>query len=126
MDDKWQAQQAFWSGFGLTAYDELTVPDKAVMPYITYEAVSGNLDAKTQVSANLYYRSNSWAEISQKADQIAQSIYNDLRPAIPILGGYMMIRLPNGTMHSERIDEPADDSVRRIRFTVELEFLTAY
>ena len=126
MDDKWQAQQTFWSGFGLTAYDENTVPGDAVMPYITYEAVAGNLGAKTQVSASLYYRSNSWAEISQKAEQIAKAIYDDLRPAIPIVGGYMMVRLPNGTMHSDRMDEPTDRDVRRIRFTVELEFLTAY
>lgn len=124
--DKWQAQQAFWSSFGLPAYDELTVPDDAVMPYITYEAVSGNFDAKTIVSASLWYRSNSWAEISQKADAIAQAIAGDIRPAIPIDNGYMMVRLPNGQMHSSRMDEPSDRTVRRIRFTVEMEFLTAY
>ena len=124
--DKWQAQHEFWGGFGLTAYDELTVPDDAVMPYITYEAVAGNLGAKTLVSASLYYRGNSWLEISQKADQIAQSIYSDARPAIKIDDGYMMVRLPDGTMHSDRMDEPTDRSVRRIRFFVELEFLTAY
>lgn len=124
--DKWQAQQEFWSSFGLTAYDELTVPDDAVMPYITYEAVSGNLGAKTTVSASIYYRSNSWAEISRKADYIAQRISADERPAIRIDTGYMMVRLPDGTMHSDRMDEPVDRSVRRIRFTVELEFLTKY
>ena len=135
--NKWQAQQEFWSGFGLPAYDELTVPDeiwdeelqkmvKLEMPYLTYEAVSGNLDAQSIVTANLWYRSNSWAEISQKADAIASAIYNDPRSAIPIDGGYMKVRLPDGTMHSDRMDEPNDKQVRRIRFTVELEFLTAY
>lgn len=126
MDDKWQAQQEFWSSFGLTAYDELTVPDDAVMPYLTYEAVSGNLGAKTQVSASIYYRSNSWAEISRKADYIAQRISADERPAIKIDNGFMMVRIPDGTMHSDRMDEPVDRNVRRIRFTVELEFLTKY
>lgn len=135
--DKWQAQQEFWSSFGLPAYDELTVPDevwdetlkkmvKVRMPYLTHEAVSGNLGAQTTVSASLWYRSNSWAEISQKADQIARQIYEDPRPAIPVDGGFMKIRLPNGTMHSDRMEEPNDRQVRRIRFTVEIEFLTAY
>lgn len=124
--DKWQAQQEFWSSFGLTAYDELTVPDDAAMPYLTYEAVSGNLGAKTTVSASLWYRSNSWREISQKSEYIAGSIYEDPRPAIQIDGGYMMVRLPDGTMHSDRMEEPNDKQVRRIRFVVEIEFLTAY
>ena len=124
--DKWQAQQTFWESFGLPAYDELTVPDDAQMPYVTYEAISGNIGAHTQVTANIWYRSNSWSEISQKADQIAQSIYSDNRPAIKIDDGYMMIRLPNGTMHSDRMEEPNDRSVRRIRFVVEIEFLTAF
>ena len=124
--DKWQAQQSFWSGFGLTAYDEMTVPDDAVMPYITYEAVAGNIGAKTQVSASLWYRSNSWQEICKKADLIAATISADERPAIKIDNGYMMVRVPDGVMHSDRMDEPTDSSVRRIRFVVELEFLTRY
>lgn len=134
--DKWQAQQEFWSGFGILAFDENSVPDeiwdenlnkmvKLEMPYLTYEAVSGNLGAQTQVTANLWYRSNSWAEISQKAEEIARMIY-DAAPGIPIDGGFMKIRLPDGTMHSTRMAEPNDASVRRIRFVVEMEFLTAY
>lgn len=135
--DKWQAQQEFWSGFGLLAFDENSVPDeiwdenlnkmvKLEMPYITYEAVGGNLGAQTTVTANLWYRSNSWAEISQKAEEIARKIYEDPRPAIPIDGGYLKIRLPDGTMHSQRMDAPNDKQVRLIRFSVEIEFLTAY
>lgn len=135
--DKWQAQQAFWSSFGLPAYDELSVPDeiwdddlqkmvKVTMPYITYEAVSGNIGAQTIVSASIWYRSNSWKEISEKAEAIAKAIYEDARTAIQIDGGYMKVRLPNGTMHSDRMEEPTDKQVRRIRFSVELEFLTAY
>jgi hypothetical protein len=126
MDNKWQAQQTFWSSFGIPAYDENTVPDGATMPYITYEAVSGNLGAQTTISASLWYRSNSWAEISQKAEEIARKIYEDPRPALQIDEGYIMVRLPNGTMHSNRMDEPNDKQVRRIRFVVEVEFLTAY
>lgn len=126
MDNKWQAQQTFWSSFGIPAYDENTVPDGATMPYITYEAVSGNLGAQTTISASLWYRSNSWAEISQKADQIAQQIALAEKPAIKIDNGFMKVRLPNGMPFAQRMDEPSDRQVRRIVLTVEIEFLTAY
>jgi hypothetical protein len=135
--DKWQAQQAFWEGFGLPAYDERTVPEevwnevlqkmvKVEMPYITYEAVGGDLGAQTTISASLWYRSNSWAEISQKADQIAQQIALAEKPAIKIDNGFMKVRLPDGMPFAQRMDEPSDKQVRRIVLTVEIEFLTAY
>jgi hypothetical protein len=135
--DKWQAQQAFWEGFGFPAYDERTVPEevwnevlqkmvKVEMPYITYEAVGGDLGAQTTISASLWYRSNSWAEISQKADQIAQQIALAEKPAIKIDNGFMKVRLPDGMPFAQRMDEPSDKQVRRIVLTVEIEFLTAY
>lgn len=31
-----QVVHSFWSSFGLTAYDENSVPDNAQLPYITY------------------------------------------------------------------------------------------
>ncbi len=124
--DKWQAQQQFWEGFGLTAYDERTVPDGAKMPYITYEAVGGDLGAQTTISASLWYRSNSWAEISKKADQIARQIALADKPATKIDNGFMKVRLPDGMPFAQRMDEPNDKQVRRIVLTVEIEFLTAY
>ena len=126
LDDKWQAQQAFWGSFGIPAYDERTVPDDATMPYVTYEAVGGGIEERTTVNASLWYRSNSWAEISQKADYIAERIATTQIPSIKIKNGYMMIRLPDGTPFAQRMDEPNDRQVRRIVMTVEIEFLTAY
>lgn len=122
--DKWQAQQEIWSGFGLPAYDEMTVPDDAVMPYITYEAVAGNIGAATQVAVNLWYRSNSWADISKKAQQIASAVDN-MPSSFKIDGGRMKIRLPDGAPWGTRMEEPSDRGVRRIRIAVEIEFLTA-
>lgn len=122
--DKWQAQQHLWESFDLPAYDEMTVPDDAVMPYITYEAVAGNLGAATQVAVNLWYRSNRWDAISKKAQQIATAIDN-MPSSIKIDGGRMRVRLPDGAMWADRMDEPNDSGVRRIRIAVEIEFLTA-
>lgn len=122
--DKWQAQQNLWESFGLPAYDELNVPDDAKMPYITYEAVAGNMGAATQVAVNLWYRSNRWDTISQKAQQIATAIDN-MVSSVKIDGGRMKVRLPDGTPWGSRMDEPNDSGVRRIRIAVEIEFLTA-
>ncbi len=121
--DKWQAQQKLWESFELPAYDEMTVPDDAIMPYITYEAVAGNMDAATQVAVNLWYRSNSWVDISRKAQQIATAIDN-MPSSIKIDGGRMKVRLPNSAW-GDRMEEPNDSGVRRIRIAVEIEFLTA-
>lgn len=122
--DKWQAQQKLWESFDLPAYDELTVPDDAKMPYITYEAVAGGLGAATQAAVNLWYRSNRWDAISQKAQQIATAIDN-MPSTIKIDGGRMKVRLPDGVAWGDRMDEPSDSGVRRIRIAVEIEFLTA-
>lgn len=124
MVDKWQAQQQLWSSFDLPAYDENTVPDDATLPYLTYEAIAGNIGAPTQIAVNLWYRSNSWAEISQKAQEIATAIDN-LPSSIPIQGGRMKVRLPDMAAWGRRMIEPNDSGIRRIMITVEIEFLTA-
>lgn len=124
MADKWQAQQILWESFDLPAYDEKTVPDDAVMPYITYEAVAGNMGAVTTTAVNLWYRSNSWAEISRKAQQIATYIDN-MVSSVKVDGGRMKVRLPDGMAWGTRMEEPSDGGVRRIRLAFEIEFLTS-
>ena len=39
-----QTLHSFWSSFGLTAYDENSVPDDAVLPYITYSVSYDSFD----------------------------------------------------------------------------------
>jgi hypothetical protein len=117
--NKFQIQQSFWSGFGLTAYDENTVPENATYPYLTYQAVVGSLEGEMTISANLWYRSNSWAEISQKALEIEKSINQVKR----FDGGYMKIRKPDANF-AQRLREESDDLVRRILLTVNIEFLS--
>lgn len=123
--DKWQAQDTFWNSFGIEFYDENTVPDDAVMPYGTYQAINGSLDGASIISASLWYRGNNWREISQKADEISQHIYK-MPSAIKIDGGYMKVRLPDGTPFAQRMGEPSDSQVRRMLLSVEIEFLTAF
>ena len=57
--DKAQAIHDFWSRFSLPVYDENTVDDDAVMPYITYSVATGSLEDIVLLNASLWYRSTS-------------------------------------------------------------------
>ena len=120
--DKSQAIHQFWSGFDLTAYDENTVPDDVQIPYITYSVRTDSLGNVLMLSGSLWYRSPSWAEISQKAEQISKYVAN-MAP-IKIDGGYLWIM--KGTPFAQRMSDPGDDMVRRIYINIIAEFLTAY
>ena len=64
----------FWSGFGLTAYEENTVPDDATFPYITYQLVTDSFDREIPLTASLWYRSESWTGINAKTKEFSQRI----------------------------------------------------
>lgn len=114
----WQAQQEYWESFGLPAYDENTVPDDAVLPYITYEARLGELDGDMQVSASLWYAGRSWADISDKATLIQKTGNKQIK----IDGGYMKVRIPADNF-AQRMDEPSSNLIRRIVLRVSIEFI---
>ena len=122
--NKWQALQNFWSQFGLTAYDENTVPDDAVMPYITYEAETDSLDRVLTMSGSLWYRGTLWKDIDAKAQQISKALNEWGHWICEIDGGYLWINA--GEPFARRMTEPNDLNVRRIVLNIEAEFLTAY
>lgn len=118
MADKWTAIHELWSGFGLTAYDENTVPDNAALPYITYEASVAGLDETVYLTASIWYRSNSWAEVSQKAEEISDYI-----------GGGLGVRYDDGRLwvtkqspFAQRLADQSDEQIRRIVLQVTAEF----
>lgn len=119
---KEHAIHQFWSSFGLTAYDENTVDDDAVMPYITYSVSTGSIDDFILLTASLWYRSESWTEITRKAREIENYLTTMSPPAIKIDGGRAYFT--KGTPFSQRMAEPGDDFVRRIYLQVNAEFLT--
>ena len=74
---KTQALYNFWNSFGLTAYEENTVPTgdaKPKLPYITYTALTGVFDNDVQISASLWYSGYSWAEADRKAAEISAAL----------------------------------------------------
>lgn len=120
--NKAQAIHSFWSSFGWHAYDESTVPTDASMPRITYEVSTDRLDGPVMLTASLWAHSMSWVEITAKADEIAERLKNGGQ-VIKLDSGYLWIT--PGSPFSQRMDEPSDDTVRRIILNVQAEFLTA-
>lgn len=118
--DKVQTLHTFWSGFGLKAYDENSVPDTAKLPYITYESSVDSFGNFIALTANLWYRSSSWSEITAKEQEIADFITRGGR-MINYDGGAMWIQ--RASPWAQRLPEANDDMIRRIVLNYTIEFM---
>ena len=84
-----EALKTYYSGFGLPAYQEGSVPDDVSLPYISYSVSIPEWDQKASHFVRVWDRTKSNTGIIRKADQIAQSI--GLGKKISFTGGYLMI-----------------------------------
>lgn len=116
-----EAIYSFYSGFGLPAYDENTVPEGSALPYITYSVSTDSIGNMVILSASLWYRSTSWGAIQDKADEIAADLGYGGK-IIKIDNGYLW--LVKGSPFAQRMSEPSDKMVRRIILNINAEFLT--
>ena len=121
---KEQALTKFWESFGLAAYDENSVPsgeNKPSYPYITYNVITGSFGSDISLTASLWYKSSSWAAITNKADEISRAIS---------LGGVILtyddgaIWIKRGDSFAQRMDDP-NDSIRRIYLNINAEYISA-
>ena len=112
----------FWSGFGLTAYEENTVPTDAAFPYITYQLVTDSFDREIPLTASIWYRSESWTAINAKTEEISQKISR---------GGKIIacddgaIWLKRGQPFAQNMRDESDDLIKRKYLNITAEFLTA-
>lgn len=118
--NKVQTLHAFWSGFGLKAYDENSVPDNVQFPYITYEVATDEFGRDVALSASLWYRSSSWSDITAKEQEISDFITRGGR-MIAFQGGAMWIQ--KSSPWSQRLEEPEDEKIRRIVLNISVEFM---
>lgn len=111
----------FWSSFGIPAYDERTINPDAVMPYITYEAATDYFGETLSLSASLWYHDTDWTDITGKGDEIGRSIGRggSMRA---YEGGAMWVT--RGSPFAQRMSDPVDSSIRRLRLSVNIEFLS--
>ena len=112
----------FWSSFGLTAYEENTVPNDAAFPYITYQLVTDSFGLEIQITASLWYRSESWAGINAKTEEISQKISRGGK-IISCDGG--AIWLKRGQPFAQNMGDESDNLIKRKYLNITAEFMTA-
>lgn len=127
--NKSQALHQFWSGFGLNAWDENTVPYDAETrgeKYIAYDVSTGSLDDVLNLTAKIWdTNTTSWKFVEDKAEEIAYTIETMIPPTIQIDNGRLYIT--KGTPFSQRIPNPTENGlVRGVYINIQAEFLTAY
>ena len=113
----------FWSGFGLTAYEENTVPEDATFPYITYQLVTDSFDREVAATASLWYRGESWTAINAKTEEIAQQIGLGGK-IIKCDGGRIWIK--RGQPFAQNMGDESDDLIKRKYLNVTIEYFTAH
>lgn len=112
----------FWNSFGLTAYEENTVPTDAYFPYITYQLVTDNFDREIPLTASLWYRSESWTAINAKTDEISQKISRGGK-IVACDGG--AIWLKRGQPFAQSMGDESDNLIKRKYLNITAEFMTA-
>ena len=111
----------FWSGFGLTAYEENTVPEDAVFPYITYQLVTDSFDREVAATASLWYRGESWTAINAKTEEISKKIGASGKK-IAVDGGGIWIK--RGQPFAQNMGDESDDLIKRKYINISIVFIT--
>ena len=111
-----------WSVFGLTAYEENTVPTDAAFPYITYQLVTDSFDREVAATASLWYRGENWTAINAKTEEISAHIGLGGK-IIKCDGGRIWIK--RGQPFAQNMGDESDDLIKRKYLNLTFEFLTA-
>ena len=112
----------FWSSFGLTAYEENTVPTDASFPYVTYQLVTDSFDREVAATVSLWYRGESWTAINAKTGEISAHIGLGGK-IIKCDGGRIWIK--RGQPFAQNMGDESDDLIKRKYLNLTFEFLTA-
>jgi len=83
------ALKTFFSGFGIPAYAEDSVPEDVQLPYITYSYSAPEWNRKASMYAQVWDRSRSNTKVIGYADQITAAVGEEKR--ILLTGGYLVI-----------------------------------
>ena len=112
----------FWNSFGLTAYEENSVPTDAAFPYITYQLFTDSFDREASATASLWYRSESWTAINAKTEEISQKISRGGK-IIPCDGG--AIWLKRGQPFAQSMGDESDNLIRRKYLNLTQKYITS-
>lgn len=122
MAGKFEAFHAFCESFGLTAYEETTVPtgtNAPVLPYITYSLPYDVFNRPVSATMNIWTRSTSWSSALKKFSEIEKEINSG--KYIICDGGALLITFGSPIMN--RMGDDSDDAIRRIVININVEFI---
>ena len=100
-----QALKTFFSGFGIPAYSETSVPDDIQLPYITYPIKESEWSQPTSFYIVLWCRTKGYADALAKADQITAAIGEGV--SLDTGSGFVVIR-PGNPLTQELKDSEND------------------
>ena len=123
---KAEAFYHFFSSFGLTTYEENSVPadedgGPPSFPYLTYELITGSFGDEVSISFSAWYKSTSWREANRKADEIERHI-GRAGVHVPCDGGSIWFK--RSTPFAERTGDASDQLIKRILMNLSVEFWT--
>lgn len=98
------ALKTFFSGFGVPAYAEDSVPDETELPYIAYSQNIPGWSRKASMFVKVWDRTTSNARIMQIADQITAAIGTDGKRIAMPAGGYLVIWQPDDETIQIQVD----------------------
>ena len=116
------ALHSFFGGFGLTAYEENSVPDDAVFPYLTYSLTTDGFSGyPSTITISLWYRSTSWTAANAKCEEISAAIG---------LGGQLVecdggrIWIKRGQPFANSMGDMNDELIKRKIINVSADYFT--
>lgn len=112
---------SFWSSFGLTAYEENSVPTEASFPYLTYQLVVDSFDNEVSMTASLWDNSTSWAYLTVKSNEIAQTIG---RGGIILNCDGGSIWIKKGVPFIQNMSDPSNTNIKRKLINITVEYWT--
>ena len=90
LPNKYQALHNFYSSFDIPAYEENSVPEKAKLPYITYEVITSEFDGENiALSCQIYDKSNSLVKLNQLTEQLSARLRGGCK--LTCDDGYIML-----------------------------------
>lgn len=116
------ALQAFFSGFGITAYPANAVPDETVFPWLTYEYSTGSIGDEVSITVHLYYHTTSESIPNAKAEEISEAIGMGGR-LVSFDGGAVWIK--KGSPFCTAQTDATRPEIKHRIINVTLEYLTA-
>ena len=122
--NKWLALHEWFSSFGVKAYQEQTVSETAVLPYIAYESAFGDIDnSPLALTFSYFERSRDWQGCFTMSEAISADI-GRWGKRLVVDGGYIVIQ--RGTPFSQPLDDiSGDDTIRRMVFNIDVFFFTS-